>query len=239
MRGMIRLLLLFSLAGIFANIGSLLYAGQWDRAVGPARSVENATRDLRRRMERLSCNRYSVEQVIRLERVAGEMVNLLRIDSARPGEVRHLMSELEALHARVQSVVLIETNRRRDHTLRVQADHLARRVTELQLALRRVSIHPPDCRTGVGYPWYGQTEDRFDDRFDNRFDDRFDSRFDSRFDDDSHRLNYNFWPQDNLYYRSNPGSIGNFGGSSFGSSGNGFQGSIQTRSGRYSFSIGR
>jgi len=188
---MIRLLLLFSLAGIFANIGSLLYAGQWDRAVGPARSVENATRDLRRRLERLSCNRYSVEQVIRLERAAGEMVNLLRINSARPGEVSHLLNELEALHVRVQSIVLIETNRRRDHTLRVQADHLARRFTELQLALRRVWIYPPDCRTGGDYSHH----DRFDDRYDNRFDDRFDSRFDSRFDDDWNRLNSHGWPQ--------------------------------------------
>lgn len=235
MRGMIRLLLLFSLAGIFANIGSLLYAGQWDRAVGPARSVENATRDLRRRMERVSCNRYSVEQVIRLERLAGEMVNLLRIDSARPGEVSHLMNELEGLHVRVQSIVLIETNRRRDHTLRVQADHLSRRFTELQIALRRVSISPPDCRTGGDYSHY----DRFDDRFDNRFDDRFDSRFDSRYDHDWNRLNSNAWPQENLYYRANPGSFNNFGGSNFGSNGNGFQGSIQTRTGRYSFSIGR
>ena len=160
MRGMIRLLVVFGLAGIFTNISSLVYAGEWDRAVGPARTVENAARDLRRRMERVISNRYSIEQAVRLERTAGEMVNLLQINSSRPGEVSHLLNELEGLHARVQSVVLIETNRRNDHALRAQADHLARRMTELRLALRRVSVDPLDCGVAGGLPYSSRYGDR-------------------------------------------------------------------------------
>lgn len=244
MRGMIRFLVLFGLAGIFTNIGSLVYAGQWDRAVGPARTVENAARDLRRRMERVVSNRYSIEQAIRLERTAGEMVNLLRIDSARPGEVSHLMNELEVLHARVQSIVLVETNRRHDHALRTQADHLARRMTELQLALRRVSV-VPDCGPIGGIPYssrFGE-RDRFDNRFDSRFDSRFDNNFDSRFDsrwgDDWNRHHEDSWRNETRFYRSTPGFGSNHFNTPFGPANNGFQGSIQTRSGRYSFSIGR
>lgn len=231
MRGMIQLLVVFGLAGVFTNIGSLVYAGQWDRAVGPARTVENAARDLRRRMERVVTNRYSIEQAIRLERSAGSMVNLIQIHSSRPGEVSHLMSELEALHARVQSVVVIETNRRKDHTLRAQADHLARRVTELQLALRRVTVDPLDCGVAGGFPYSSRYGDRFDSRHDSRLDSRYDGKWSDRYDDS--------WRNDSRYYRSVPGSVGGFSGSHFGPSSNGFQGSIQTRNGRYSFSIGR
>lgn len=254
MRGMIRLLVVFGLAGIFTNISSLVYAGQWDRAVGPARTVENAARDLRRRMERVVNNRYSIEQAVRLERVAGEMVNLLQINSSRPGEVSQLMNELDVLHERVQSVVLIETNRRNDNTLRVQADTLARRFTELKLALRRVTVDPLDCGVAGGLPYgsgYGN-RDRFDSRFDSRYDSRFDSRYDSRFSDDWNRHYDDSWRSETRYYRSTPGGVGYNGGSNFGNNGigfnggnnignngNGFQGSIQTRSGRYSFSIGR
>lgn len=245
MRGMIRLLVVFGLAGVFTNISSLVYAGQWDRAVGPARTVENAARDLRRRMERVVTNRYSIEQAVRLERVAGEMVNLLQINSSRPGEVSHLLNELDALHERVQSVVLIETNRRNDHTLRAQADHLARRMTELQLALRRVVLEPQDCGVIGGLPYgsrYGE-RDRFDSRYDSRFDSRFDSRLDSRFDsrlgDDWNRHYDDSWRNETRFYRSTPGGFGYYGGNNFGTNGNGFQGSVQTRNGRYSFSIGR
>jgi hypothetical protein len=245
MRGMIRLLVVFGLAGIFTNISSLVYAGEWDRAVGPARTVENAARDLRRRMERVISNRYSIEQAVRLERTAGEMVNLLQINSSRPGEVSHLLNELEGLHARVQSVVLIETNRRNDHALRAQADHLARRMTELRLALRRVSVDPLDCGVAGGLPYssrYGD-RDRFDSRFDSRHDtwhdSRFDSRFDSRSGDDWNRHYDDSWRNETRYYRSTPGGHGYYGGNNFGSNSNGFQGSVQTRNGRYSISIGR
>ena len=256
MRGFVQLLLVFGFSGVFANIGSSLYAGQWDRAIGPARTVENAARDLRRRLERVVNNRYSIDQAVRLERTAGEMVNLLQINSSRPGEVQHLMNELEAFHTRVQSVVLIEANRRNDHALRAQADHLARRVTELQLALRRTSIDPLDCGVAGGRPYgsgYGDRPygsgygDRGSDRFDSRYDSRFDSRYDSRFDSRNDSCYGDDWNQhyddsrhsETRYYRSSPGGVSYGSRSNFGVGGTGIQGAVQTRNGRVSISIGR
>jgi len=222
MRGKIHWLLLVGLLGAFTNIGSSVVAGDWDRAVGPARTVETAARELRRRLERLNANRYSIDYAVRLERVAGELIDVLRFDHARPSEVQFLFNELTTLHNRVQTNVQTELRRRNDHSLRAQADHLARRVTELQLAMRR-SHAPLDCE-----------RDHFRDPYNRDWDD------DHRYHDD---YRYGHGRTETYYYRPFPGNYG-YGynvapGIEINRGGSNFHGSIQTRNGRYSFNIGR
>jgi hypothetical protein len=221
MRGKIHWLLLAGLVGAFTNIGSSVVAGDWDRAVGPARTVETAARELRRRLERINANRYSIDYAFRLERTAGELINVLRFDYARPNEVQYLFSELTTLHNRVQNNVQTELRRRNDHTLRAQADHLARRVTELQLVMRRTN-NPLDC-----------DRDHFRDPFAHDWEDY------DRYEHDDYR----YGRTETYYYRPLPGNTG-YGyslppGIEINRGGTNFQGSIQTRNGRYSFNIGR
>jgi hypothetical protein len=249
MRGSTKLLLAFTIFGVFTNIGSLLYAGQWDRAVGPARSVETAAREVRRRIDRLCPNQFLSSQPAQLERAAQLMIEKLRSNFSHPSDIAFLLQDMNSLHERVQSIGQQVARRHNDHLLRTQLDHLARRITELKLAVRR-SIDASGGNCGIRDHQSNYRGGFSDDRHD--WDDRFygngayqDSLHRNRFSDDRYfpqddwnqHFNSNTLP--NHYYNGFNNPISRPGDVNIYRDRNGaVQGSIQTQNGRYSITIG-
>lgn len=254
MRGSTKLLLAFAIFGVFTNIGSLLYAGQWDRAVGPARSVETATREVRRRIDRLCPNQFLSSHPAQLERAAQLMIEKLRSNFSHPSNIAFLLEDMNSLHERVQIMGQQVARRHNDHLLRTQLDHLARRMTELKLAIRR-SIDASGGNCGNRDYQSNYRGGFLDDR--HEWDDRFYGN--SAYQDSLHRNRFSddrYFPQNdwNQHYNSIPLSPPNGHSDGFNNWSNPryrpgdvniyrdrtgtVKGAIQTQNGRYSITIG-
>jgi hypothetical protein len=183
------------------------------------------------------------------------MVEKLRSNFSHPSDIAFLLQDMDSLHERVQIIGQQVARRHNDNLLRTQLDHLARRMTELQLAVRR-SIDASGGNCGIRDYQSNYRGGFVDDR--HEWDDRFygngayqDSLYRNRFSENPY-LPQNDWNQhfnsipfslpnghsdgyfnDRNTPRSRPGNVNIYRDGS-----GALQGSIQTQNGRYSITIG-